>query len=91
MNDMRYILYARKSTEGDDRQIQSIDDQVKIMTEVAERLRLKVVKVVREAKSAKSPNNRPLFNEMLNSIEGGHADGILCWQINRLSCQDPQT
>lgn len=85
MDTIRYILYARKSTEGDDRQIQSIDDQIKIMTGVAKHLGLNVVKVVREAKSAKSPNNRPIFNDVLEKIENGQADGILCWQINRLS------
>jgi DNA invertase Pin-like site-specific DNA recombinase len=39
----------------------------------------------KESKSAKKPHERPIFLEMLNRIEKGEADGILCWQINRLS------
>jgi site-specific DNA recombinase len=35
--------------------------------------------------SAKKPNNRPVFDEMMQKIESGEANGILCWQINRLS------
>jgi DNA invertase Pin-like site-specific DNA recombinase len=38
-----------------------------------------------EAKSAKRPASRPVFEKVLEQIEKGKADGILCWQINRLS------
>ena len=82
---LRYFLYARKSSESEDRQIQSIDDQVNRLKELADDLGLTVKKVYTEAKSAKKPNNRPLFDEVLERIENGEADGILCWQINRLS------
>jgi DNA invertase Pin-like site-specific DNA recombinase len=84
-NKIKYFLYARKSSEGDDRQIQSIDDQVNRLKELAANLKLDIVKIYTEAKSAKKPNNRPLFDEMLKRIENGEANGILCWQINRLS------
>jgi DNA invertase Pin-like site-specific DNA recombinase len=46
---------------------------------------LDIKKIYIEAKSAKKPNNRPIFDEMIQKIEDGEADGILCWQINRLS------
>jgi len=82
---IKYFLYARKSSESEDRQIQSIDDQIKRLKELAERLNLKIIKVYTEAKSAKQPNNRPIFTEMLERIKVGDANGILCWQINRLS------
>jgi site-specific DNA recombinase len=36
-----------------------------------------------EEKSAKDPG-RPVFNEMLNRIEKGEANGIICWAVNRL-------
>lgn len=32
---IRYFLYARKSTEGEDRQVQSIDDQITRLKELA--------------------------------------------------------
>ncbi len=84
-NKIKYFLYARKSSESEDRQIQSIDDQINKLKQVALDLDLDVKKTYTEAKSAKKPNNRPLFDEMLKRIEDGEADGILCWQINRLS------
>ncbi len=82
---IRYFVYARKSTESDDRQIQSIDDQVNRLKQLAKELDLKIVKVFTESKSAKKPKNRPIFDEMIERIEAGEADGILCWKIDRIS------
>ena len=82
---IKYFLYARKSSEGEDRQIQSIDDQINRLKELADRLDLNIVKIYTESKSAKQPNNRPIFMEMMEKIKAGEANGILCWQINRLS------
>ena len=83
--DIKYILYARKSTESEDRQVQSIEAQVEVMTKLAEQRGLRVVKVLKESKSAKTPFVRAEFTKMLGMIEQGQADGILCWQISRLS------
>lgn len=80
-----YFLYARKSSESEDRQVQSIDDQLHRLRALARDLRLRVKEVYTETRSAKKPDNRPHFSEMLRRIERGEADGILCWQINRLS------
>ena len=82
---LRYVIYARKSSENEDRQVQSIDDQVNRLKDLAKQQGFKVVQVLTEAKSAKRPDNRPVFQEVLDIIESGKADGILCWQINRLS------
>ncbi|OGE96813.1 MAG: hypothetical protein A3A83_02110 [Candidatus Doudnabacteria bacterium RIFCSPLOWO2_01_FULL_48_57] len=82
---IKYFLYARKSSESEDRQIQSIDDQIKRLKELAVNQGLNIKKIYTESKSAKQPENRPVFAEVLARIEKGEADGILCWQINRLS------
>ncbi len=82
---IKYFLYARKSSESEDRQVQSIEDQINRLKELARDLNLDIKKIYTEAKSAKKPNNRPFFDEMIQQIENGEADGILCWQINRLS------
>ena len=84
-NNLRYILYARKSSESEDRQVQSIDDQKDRLKELGQLLKLNVVEIMTEAKSAKRPASRPVFEKVLEQIEKGKADGILCWQINRLS------
>ena len=84
-NNIKYFLYARKSSESEDRQVQSIKDQVNRLKELARDLNLEVVKDFTESKSAKQPKNRLVFADMLKRIEKGEANGILCWQINRLS------
>jgi DNA invertase Pin-like site-specific DNA recombinase len=60
---MRYCLYARKSTEGDEKQALSIDSQIKEMTQIAEREKLNVVEIRRESHSAKESSQRPVFEE----------------------------
>lgn len=82
---IKYFLYARKSSESEDRQVQSIDDQINRLKKLAKDLDLSIKKIYIEAKSAKKPNNRPVFDEVIQRIENGEAEGILCWQINRLS------
>ena len=84
-NKITYFLYARKSSESEDRQVQSIDDQVNRLETLAKEFNIDIKKKYTEAKSAKKPNNRPLFDEMIKRIENGEANGILCWQLNRLT------
>lgn len=85
MPKMKQFLYARKSSESEDRQVQSIDDQVNRMKEIANDLEIEIVEILTESKSAKKPNNRPVFTSMIERIEKGEAEGILCWQLNRLT------
>ncbi len=85
MSPIKYFLYARKSSESEDRQVQSIEDQLNCMKKLASDLKLEIVDIYEESRSAKQPNNRPLFTEMVERIEKGEAKGILCWAINRLT------
>ena len=80
----KYFIYLRKSTDTEDRQIQSIEDQKKELERIARELHLKVVGTYQENMSAKKPG-RPQFNEMLLEVEKGKAQGILCWRLNRLA------
>ncbi len=52
---------------------------------MADDLSLDIVKEFCEAKSAKKPDNRPMFTEMLKMLEQGKAEGIVCWKLDRLS------
>ncbi len=81
----RAVLYARKSTESEDKQVQSIDDQIRIMKEVARGEGVKIVEVLSESKSAKAPGVRPVFKQMMRDIEDGKYDVILAWDTSRLS------
>lgn len=80
----KYILYARKSSTSEDRQVASIDSQIDVMREVASEHGLDVVEVLYESGSAAKPG-RPAFNQMVEKIENGEANGVLTWKLSRLS------
>ncbi|MDD5068112.1 MAG: recombinase family protein, partial [Candidatus Pacebacteria bacterium] len=79
------VLYARKSTEEDDKQVMSIEAQLFELREFASRERIEIVKVFTEAKSAKTPG-REEFAKMLAYIETSKVPlGILAWHPDRLA------
>ena len=82
---LKYCLYARKSTESDERQALSIDSQVKEMLQIAERENLEIVDIRRESKSAKDSGNRPIFKELIKDITEEKFNSIITWAPDRLS------
>lgn len=82
---IRYCLYARKSTESDEKQALSIDSQTKEMLTLAQRDNLNVTEIKRESHSAKDTGQRPIFNEMMRDIREGKFNGILTWHPDRLA------
>ena len=80
----KYFLYARKSTDVEDKQILSIEAQLTELQALAKREQLNVVEVFIEKRSAKSPG-RPVFGGMMARIQKGEAQGIICWKIDRLA------
>ena len=82
---VKYVLYARKSTESEERQVLSIDSQIQEMLRAAEKDGLEIVDIRRESHSAKDSGQRPVFNEILNDIKTGKFNGILTWAPDRLS------
>ena len=67
--NLKFILYARKSSESDERQSQSIGDQLKYLKSLAKEKGLKIVETITEKKSAKDPFKRPGFSRMVEQIE----------------------
>src|SRR3989338_9389808 len=82
---LRYCLYARKSTEAEDKQALSIESQVKEMQTLAERERLHVVEIKRESHSSKEVGKRPVFNQMIEDIRQQKVNAILTWAPDRLA------
>ena len=82
---MKYCLYARKSTESEERQVLSIDSQIKEMIQLAEREGLEIAEIKRESHSAKDTGQRPIFNEIIDEIRSGKFNGILTWAPDRIS------
>ncbi len=55
---MRYIIYARKSTENEERQVLSIEAQLAELREFAAKEKLEIVASLCEAQTAKEPENK---------------------------------
>ncbi|MBI3442330.1 MAG: recombinase family protein [Candidatus Sungbacteria bacterium] len=79
-----YFLYARKSTDVEDKQVRSIEDQLAELRDFAKREGLNIIEEFIEKQSAKTPG-RPIFNEMIARIERGEATGIVSWHPDRLA------
>ncbi|MCI3133124.1 recombinase family protein [Phenylobacterium aquaticum] len=80
----RYFVYCRKSSEAEERQVQSIQSQQEELRRIFGDAALEIVDSFEEARSAKSPG-RPVFEAMMARIERGEADGIIAWAPDRLA------
>lgn len=86
LKTIRYVLYARKSTTDEGSQVRSLGDQVKHCNILARAKGLNVVATFKESGSAKKPNNRPIFSQILEDIEKNNKyDAILSFAPDRLS------
>ncbi|MDR3582239.1 MAG: recombinase family protein [Candidatus Pacebacteria bacterium] len=81
---MKYVIYCRKSTDTEDKQVASLESQENELLELAKRYGLNVVKILHESRSAKA-EGRPIFASVLAMIQKGEADAILCWKLDRLA------
>jgi len=81
----KYCLYARKSSESDERQAMSIDGQLSEMKKMVKKEKLNVVSIITESHSAKESGQRPEFNNLLQGINEEKYNAILTWAPDRLS------
>lgn len=64
----------------------SLPSQENAMKEIISRDGLQTLGVVlKESKSARIPDKRPVFTEMVKNIKSGKANGIVCWDLSRLA------
>lgn len=83
--ELRFCLYARKSSTADDKQVLSIESQVKEMLALAERERLHIVEIKREAHSSKDVGQRPIYNQLITEIRSGKFNALLVWSPDRIA------
>jgi len=82
---MKYIAYIRKSTEGKNRQIQSIPKQYNWVKREAERRGITISMYFEDKKSGHTLG-REGFENMVQTIETSNEPvGIITWKISRLS------
>ena len=85
MYKLNYCLYARKSSESDERQAMSIESQVKEMSSLAAKENILIKEIRSESYSAKVSGTRPVFSQMIDDIRQGYFNAILTWAPDRLS------
>lgn len=83
----RYVIYLRKSTDDEAKQVRSLEDQLSECLELARRLEVTVRKedIFEESASAKKSGNRPIFDKMLEGFLIGKYHGLITWSPDRLS------
>lgn len=82
-----YVIYLRKSTDDEAKQVRSIDDQREECLALVKQLNidLKRVAILEESASAKKSGNRPVFNDMLRGFQTGKYHGLISWSPDRIS------
>lgn len=83
----RYVIYLRKSTDDEAKQVRSIDDQRKECLKLANDLGVTVRKedIFEEKHSAKESGKRTTFNTLLLGFKSGKYHGLISWSPDRLS------
>lgn len=85
-SQIKYAIYARKSSTDEDAQAHSIEDQVQdLMEGIVEKDKLNVVQIYRESFSAKESDTREQFKLLVNDIKTGRINGVLSWHPDRLA------
>src|ERR1039457_1356193 len=81
----KYFLYARKSSEAEERQAMSIEAQIHELTELANKENIFIAETFIESKSAKTPG-RKAFARMIEKIHASKETvSILAWHPDRLA------
>jgi site-specific DNA recombinase len=81
---MKFLIYVRKSSESEERQVLSIPAQLNELNAIAEREGYEEQQIFEESMSAKA-SGRPVFNQMLKMIEKGKGYSLLVWNVDRLA------
>ena len=84
----RYVIYLRKSTDDEQKQVRSLDDQLDECIRLARdvlKVNIGEDDVFEESASAKVSGNRPIFDEMLQGFRTGKYHGLISWSPDRIS------
>lgn len=82
---IKAVIYARVSSREQEETGYSLDAQVKLLKEYADKKGYEVAKVFRITESASGKQIRKTFNEMLAYVEKHKIKMILCEKIDRLT------
>lgn len=84
----RYVIYLRKSTDDEAKQVRSLDDQrTECLRYAANVLKVAIrdEDILVESASAKTSGNRPIFDSMLQGFRTRKYQGLISWSPDRIS------
>jgi site-specific DNA recombinase len=84
LSKTKAFIYLRKSQDREDRQVLSIEGQLKIARKLVEKYNFAPIYLPAEEQTAYK-QGRPIFKELMDRIEAGEARHIVCWDAKRLS------
>jgi DNA invertase Pin-like site-specific DNA recombinase len=82
--NLKYFIYCRKSKGKQEEKSPSIEGQYNELATFAKKEKLEIIDVFKETHGA-FETGRPYFQEMIERIKNGEANGILTWEVSRLS------
>ncbi len=85
LKELKWAIYCRKSSDTEDKQIESLPAQEKELKQLATQLGLRnIVFVYQESQSAFHPG-RVFFNDLMEKIRVGEVNAVLVWGANRIA------
>ncbi len=85
LQDLRWVIYCRKSSDSEDKQIESLPAQKKELQAIAQREGYKHIEdIYLESHSAFHPG-RPDFSKLMQKMYDNKADAVLVWAGNRIA------
>lgn len=84
----RYVIYLRKSTDDEQKQVRSLDDQkdecIRLARDVL-KVTVREEDIFEESSSAKISGNRPIFDDILQGFRTSKYHGLIAWSPDRIS------
>lgn len=81
---MNCAIYCRKSSKGKNKQAPSLPNQLIECHKIVEKHKLNVVDTFLESQSGWKAGMRGEFDRMVELINAGKIDSIVCWNIDRI-------
>ncbi len=84
----RFVIYLRKSTDDEAKQVRSLDDQRTECLDIANnvlKIHVREEDILEESASAKISGNRPIFDDMIEGFRTGKYHGLISWSPDRIS------
>lgn len=83
----RYVIYLRKSTDDEAKQVRSLEDQRAECLALAkgQDIYVREEDILEESASAKISGNRPIFDSMIKGFQTGKYHGLISWSPDRIS------